>query len=420
VKRRGLRENSMLALAGDGASKASALIVIVVGARLLSLSEFALLATGLAAAGLLAAFLDLGAGVLLTRDGARGRVSRGALFVGLLRVRAPIAFALLLLAPLVGFALGAPLAALAVALLAVASALSLSVLGLYRSCQDIAPEAIQKLVAAILSVLAATLAALWVRRADAMLAALALITLATLLPLIRLSSRVADYRGRVLARATLRRAAPIGLLALATVAYYRSGTLVLAALASSKETAVFGVAASIAFGMLMLPNAVTTALLPRLAAEVDFDGLVACARRALMWTFLVALCLSAAAAAIVPVGLPLVLGPAYARAGVPFALLCLGIPLIATSGVVGTALLSIGRLRPIGVQVAASLMVNLLVLALLVPPLGAAGAALATVACELVGFLLLASAARTALPGLIAVQGPPLRRQVAAPSTATT
>src|SRR5215471_14229918 len=109
----------MLALAGDGASKASALIVIVVGARLLSLSEFALLATGLAAAGLLAAFLDLGAGVLLTRDGARGRVSRGALFVGLLRVRAPIAFALLLLAPLVGFALGAPLAALAVALLAV-------------------------------------------------------------------------------------------------------------------------------------------------------------------------------------------------------------------------------------------------------------------------------------------------------------
>ena len=53
----------------------------------------------------------------------------------------------------------------------------------------------------------------------------------------------------------------IGLLALATVAYYRSGTLALAALADAHATAVFGVAAGIAMTLLWrwliaLPRAV--------------------------------------------------------------------------------------------------------------------------------------------------------------------
>ncbi len=73
-------------------------------------------------------------------------------------------------------------------------------------------------------------------------------------------------------------------LALATIVYYRSGTLALAAMADARETAVFSVAAGIAFGLLMLPNAITTALLPRLSAEADLHGLIACARRALVWT----------------------------------------------------------------------------------------------------------------------------------------
>ena len=194
----------------------------------------------------------------------------------------------------------------------------------------------------------------------------------------------------------------------------------LAATADAHDTAVFGVAASIAFGMLMLPNAVTTALLPRLAAEDDLHALVACARRALAWSFVVAVLLSASAAAVVPIGLPLVLGSAYADAGAPFMVLCFGIPLITSSGVIGIALLSVGRLRPLGTQVAASLAVNLIVLALLVPSLGAVGAALATVSCELVGFLLLAHFACRALPGLLALDVHALRRRGRASSAATT
>lgn len=401
MRARGLRENSLLALSGDSASKLGAFVVIVLSARLLAIEEFAVLATGLAAAGVIGSLLDLGSGTLITRDGARSRAGRGALFGGLLRARLPIAVAVLLAAPLVGLAIGRPLAALGVVALGIVGSLAVSVNALYRSCQDIRPEALQRLAAAILWFVAALVVGLLAPRADLLLAAMAALTLATLVPLVVLAPRVADFEGGVAPAAALRLAAPIGLLALATIAYYRSGTLVLAALADAHETAMFGVAASIAFGMLMIPNAVTTALLPRLAAEGDVDGLVAQTRRALGVTVLAAALVSAAAAAVVPVGLPLVLGPEYRAAGLPFALLCAGVPLIAASGVVGTALLSMGRLRPLGVQVAASLAVNLLVLVLLVPPLGALGAALATVGCEAVGLLLLSIAARTALPGLL-------------------
>jgi O-antigen/teichoic acid export membrane protein len=417
--KRGIAENSALALAGDFASKAAALVVIVVAARFLSVREFAVLATALAVAGLLGSLLDLGAGTLLTRDGARSRASRGALFRALLKARAPFAASLLIAAPLVGFGLGRPLTALAVAALAVSGALALSLLGLYRSCQDIRPEAMQRLAAAVVSVVSVVLASLLLPRADALLVALALSMLVALLPLVHHVPAVADFTGQVQPRTALRLAAPIGLLALATVAYYRSGTLALAALADARETAVFSVAASIAFGMLMLPNAITTALLPRLSAEDDFHALIACARRALAWTLVVAVLLSGAAAAVVPFGLPLVLGSEYAHAGVPFALLCVGIPLIAASGVIGTSLLSIGRLRALGVQVAVSLMINLIALAVLVPSLGAVGAALATVACEAAGLVLLLQAARSGLPGLTALRPLALQQRIEASGVAT-
>jgi O-antigen/teichoic acid export membrane protein len=415
---RGLSANSALALAGDVTSKVGALAVVVVAARCLSVSEFALLVTGLAAAGILGSVLDLGAGTLLTRDGARGRAERGALLVGLLKGRAPVVAAVLVAAPAMGVALGKPLAAVGVAALGTSSALAHSVLGLYRSCQDLRPEALQRLGAATLSVGAVAIASMTIPRADVLLLTLAAVALVSLVPLVlQLPARAAFY-GRVPPLAALRAAAPIGLLALATIAYYRSGTLALAALADDRATAAFGIAASIAFGLLALPNAVTTALLPRLAADGDRAGLVACARRALALTVFVAILVSGAAAVVVPVALPWLLGPDYEDAGVPFALLCVGLPLIAASGVIGTALLSIGRLRALGVQVALSLVVNLLTLALLVPAHGAVGASLATVACEAAGLALLAFAARNALPGLLSA-GPLYRRRIEAvePST---
>jgi O-antigen/teichoic acid export membrane protein len=408
VSARSLRENSLLALVADAASKVGALAVVIVAARFLSVSEFAVLAAALAAAGVLGALLDLGSGTLLTRDGARGALHRGMLFVALLRARAPFAVAVLALAPPVGLWVGRPVTAIAVAVLAVTGSVALSVLGIYRASQDIRPEAAQKLVAAALSIGAVVLVSLYAPSADVLLFALGVVLAATLAPLLRRAPRIAEFRSGARPASALRLAAPIGLLALATVAYYRAGTLVLAGLADGTETAMFGIAASVAFGLLMVPNAITTALLPRLSAENELRSRVACARRALGVTVLVSVLLAAAAAAVVPLLLPAVLGSRYEGAGPPFAILCAGIPLIATSGVIGTTLLSIGRLRPLGVQVALSLAVNLVVLVALVPVLGAVGAALATVACEAVGLAVLVVVARGELPGLLGPRRPAL------------
>jgi O-antigen/teichoic acid export membrane protein len=403
VTPRGLGVNSMLALGGDIASKVGALVVVMVAARLLPVDAFAALATALAAAGVIGSLLDLGAGTLLARDGARSRADRGALLEALLRARIPIVVAVLVTAVAVGAATGHFLIVTAAVGLGVVAAFGQTVHGLYRSGQDLRPEALQRLAAAVLSIAVVACIPLVTARADALLLGLAAAGALTLVPLLRRVPILVDDGAHVSPWTALRRAAPIGLLALATIAYYRSGMLVLAALGDPAETAAFAVAAGIAFGLLAVPNAITTALLPRLASE-DATERLECGRRALAWTLLIALALAAIAAVVVPIAMPIVLGDEYAPAGMPFALLCVGIPIIATSGVIGTMLLTIDRLGALGVQVAVSLLVNLVTLVVLVPLFGAVGAALATIACETVGFLLLVWFARAALPGLLAMR----------------
>jgi O-antigen/teichoic acid export membrane protein len=419
MTQRGVAQNSVLAFVGDVASKAGALLVVLVAARSLSVEKFSILATGLASAAILGALLDLGAATLITRDGARSEAARGGLFRALAEGRTPLAIGVLCVAPLVGFALGHPLTAIAVAALAISGTLASSVLALFRSSQDIAPEALQRLGCALLSIVSVALCSLLLPRPGLLLAALAasiLVTLPALAPRARAS---ADFTSGMSPVRALRRAAPIGLLALATIAYYRSGTIALAVLADPTQTAAFTVAASIAFGLLLLPNAITTALLPRLSAETDRDRLVASARPALGWTIVLATLVSVVAAGVGPFVVPFVLGAGYTAAVTPFVLLCLGLPVIAASGVIGTALLSLGRIRALGVQVACTLAVNLVALALLVPPLGAVGASLATIACELTGLALLVHVARRDLPGLTDVR-PPAAGAHVEPSTAAT
>lgn len=399
MRQRRLAANSALALAGDLASKLGGFAVLFAGARLLSIGEFAVLATGLAAASLLTAGLELGAGTLLSRDGVGGAKARGRLFRALLISRAPFAAGLLVCAPFAGLAVGRPLAALAIAALAVVGAPMLTVLGLYRSAQDLRPEAIQKLGAALLSVAAVAVCATFAGRGDAVLGAIAVATLISLAPMLVRAPRIAHFERGPHWNALLR-AAPIGLIGLATLGYYRSGTLALAMFGDTHAIAAFSVATSVAFGVLAFPNAITTALLPRLSSGHESGDVVAYTRRALGWTLVLTVPLAAGAAAAGPFVLPAMLGSEYRSAAAPLALLCAGLPLIATSGVIGTALLALGRLRELGLQVTASLAVNLVALVLLIPPFGAVGAAGATLACEAVGLAALAVAAGRRLPGL--------------------
>ena len=411
MKRRGLAANSALALTADLAGKASTVVVTAVAARALPTREFAILATCLAVASLLTNLLDAGAQTLLTRDGADGSRARGSLFRSLAVGRTPLAGLALAATVVVGVIVGRPLESLATLALAVVLAAGLSLTGLLRSAQDLRPEALSKLLTGVLSTCLVVAVALIAPSAGALLIVLAGTSAVGLWPLVRAARRAASFGPGRRPGPALRAAVPLGLLSLATVAYYRSGVIALSLLGSSKETALYAVAANVAFGLLSVPNAVTTGLLPRLSGEPSPARRLQIARRALAWTILLSGGLVAATALIGPTLLTLVYGDDYAAAAGPLVILTAGVFAIAISGILGTVLVAGRSLRPLAVQVALSLAVNLLCLALLVPRLGATGAALATIACELVGLCVLGIVARRSLPGLIRIGVPVVARR---------
>lgn len=402
MKRRGLAQNSALALVGDLAAKGGVLAVMMVAGRGLSTREFAVLATALATATLLSASLDIGSQTLLTRDGVAGPGVRGGLLRALAVARLPLLGLALLGAAIVGIASGRLSEALATVLIAAAGAAQLSLTGALRSAQDLRPEATAKLAAGVLTLAAAGVCVALAPRAGAMLLAVAAASVLALAPLFR-AARLVVRRGPELRPWTaLRRAAPLGAMALATLVYYRSGTIALSVFSTPAETARFAAASTLAWGLLCVGNAVTTGLLPRLAHAGDAAERAAVTRRALVWMTALAILLAALVALLARPLLVLVFGARYGDAADLLALLAAATALIAPAGILGTALVAVGRLRPLGIQVGASLAVNLLALVVLVPRFGAVGAVVATLACETVAAMILARAALRALPELTA------------------
>jgi O-antigen/teichoic acid export membrane protein len=405
---RGIARNSALALAGDLAAKAGAAAVMMVAARALATDEFAVLATALALATVLTALLDAGSQTLLTRDGTAGPGARRELLRALVRARLPLVTVALVAGAVVGAATDRPLAAVLTMLLATAGAAQLSLTGTLRSAQDLRPEAGAKLAAGLGGVALAAVAVAVSPSSTAVLASLAvsnLLALLVLRPALRAAVPVtAAPDRRVRAAQALRRAAPLGVMALATLAYYRSGTIALGLFSSPTQTGRFATASTVAFGLLCLGNAITTGLLPRLAAAHGDADRASVTRRALAFAGGSSMLLGGGVALLARPLLTLMFGPRYAAAAEPLALLALATVPISAAGVLGTALIAAGRLRPVALQIAVSLAVNLVALSALVPVAGALGAAGATLACETVALAILGWAATRSLPGLIPVR----------------
>jgi O-antigen/teichoic acid export membrane protein len=398
MRPRRLATNSGLAFAGDLASKIGLLLVLVIAARTLSTDELAILGTAMAVSGILAVCLDAGSGLAITRDGARDLGARGALLSALVVARLPAVVLVLLSAAIVGTALEAPVMWIGAAVLAVLGALAMSLIGYFRAGQDMQPEAMQKLVFSVFA-LALTGAAL----AASATAEAVLLGLVCAMVLSLASFAVAGKRGRpgpqVARWAALRRALPLGVMAIATVVYYRAGTVGLALLSTPEETAAFTVASAIGFGLLMLPNAITTGLLPHLSSAPDGES-PASTRRALSWSLAISTPIAGAFALGGYLLLRPVFGAEYADAALPLAILCAAVVVIAYNGVLGTALLAADHVSVIVLQVVCSLVVNLVALVVLAPAFGASGAATATLLCELVAAAMLTVASARRLPGL--------------------
>jgi O-antigen/teichoic acid export membrane protein len=401
MKPRGVAANSALALAGDAASKAGGIVAVALAARWLTTGQFALLGASLAAMTILTATLDGGLSVLIVRDGAADAPARfGTLRAGL-AARLPV----LALAFVAAAAFGAARGLLAPALLVVAAsavgAFTLAVLAVFRAAQDLSVEALQKLLSGLL-LLAMIGAALVVRPSAATVLAAFLAAQALALPFaLGRARRLRTAPVRRAAIDTLRATAPFALMTIATLVYYRAGTLLLAGFRPAADTAAFTIASNLAIGLLALPNAITTGLLPKLSATRSHADRLHAARRALGWTVGLCLGLTLATGLAAPSALTLVFGHRYHGATAPLFVLLAADLLIAVSGVLGTMLVASRRVRPLVIQVVVSLMFNLAAGVLLIPRFGAIGAAVATLVTEVAAVTILLVAMRGELAELI-------------------
>ncbi len=401
MKQRGVGANSALAFAGDAATKLAGIAALAVAARQLSTGQFALLGASLAAVTILTAVFDGGLSTLIARDGSADTAARHGLLRSGLIVRAPLLALALGCALPAGALLGQAASALLVVAVSSAGALCLVVLAVFRAAQDLSVEAVQKSLSSLLLLAGVLVAAAVHPSAATILLAYGLaqaVALAVVVGRTRLAGRV---RRAPSLRSTVRAAAPFALMTVATLVYYRSGTLLLAALRPAADTAAFTIASTISFGLLVLPNAITTGLLPNLSAARTASERTRTARRGLAWT--VALCAGVTIAVAVTAGPVLhgFFGGRYDGAVAPLRLLLLANLPIAVSGVLGTVLVAARRVRPIVVQVAVAVAVNLLANAMLIPAFGATGAAAATLVTEVGAVAILALALRRELPELL-------------------
>jgi O-antigen/teichoic acid export membrane protein len=387
VVRRSLPRNAALALFADIAAKASQLVVMLVAARLLSVGQMAVLGVCLACATLLTSVLDAGVSLVISRDGAAG--GDAAELAGVtLRSRVPYAALAAVVAVMLGVATGQLAAALSCLVLAALGAAALSVLAVFRAQQDLTVEARYKLAAGVVSVLAALALMMATRTAAGAVAGLAVGPL-LLLPRLMLRHVAGARNDEVSGPAVLRHALPFGAIAIATLAYYRLPTLVLGSAATSPVVARYTIASTLGFGALAAGNAITTGLLPKLAATDEHERSQLSAK-ALEWAVRVSVALAVFILFPGRAGLGAALGSRYESTYTPLAILLAASAVVAASGVLGTALTAAGRSGALMRQVAWTLVANLVAVLVLAPRFGADGAAVATLLTEALALVLLA------------------------------
>jgi O-antigen/teichoic acid export membrane protein len=165
----------------------------------------------------------------------------------------------------------------------------------------------------------------------------------------------------------------------------RLDQVIMVPLAGARQLGLYAVAVTLTTLPGMLAGPIGQMVFPRLAVT-DGRGIARYVRTAMALVAIVSLL----GAALCPVVIPVVFGSAFAGAVPPALVLFAGAVPLAGSVLMNQGLLAIGRpgLTSIGELVAAALTVALLVL--LLPALGAMGAAVTSVAAYTVNFLILA------------------------------
>jgi O-antigen/teichoic acid export membrane protein len=189
-------------------------------------------------------------------------------------------------------------------------------------------------------------------------------------------------------RAALRAAFPIGVATVLGTIYFRSDMVLLQWLRGDAATGAYGAAYRLFEGAFFLPALILAALFPALAermvtSRADIGPLV---RRAVGWMATLGLASAAFLAFAVAPLLQRIYGEDYAESALLLQLLAPGLCLIFPNYVLLHFLVAAGRQKVIAWLAALGVPVCLALNLALIPTLGARGAAVATVATEVVLF----------------------------------
>ncbi|HKC50996.1 MAG TPA: oligosaccharide flippase family protein [Myxococcota bacterium] len=158
----------------------------------------------------------------------------------------------------------------------------------------------------------------------------------------------------------------------------RVDVFLLAALGvAASDIGVYAAAVSVVAPLRLIPGALGTVLLPRLAGASESDAAAftaAVVRPSILLMLIAALALAGAGA----LGIPLLFGRDYAPAVVPFLVLLPGVTAVTVSRVLARYFAAVGRQRALVVLLAAALLLNVALNYVLIPRAGIVGAALAS------------------------------------------
>lgn len=408
--RRSVRDNAVAVATSQVVARGLGLVATILVTRALPVGDFGRYTAALALAALLAPLADLGTDVHLTRTVARdpGSAARGlgaslALKVGLaaLFVLAVWGAAVVWLDPAI-----VPLAvvaALAVAANAFAGSFGAVVRGLQRMDRDALA-----LIGARLAHVAATIGAVvagagalgilsWQAAAMTAAIAIAVVTAAGVAPAPRFDGA---SRG---ALALLRGGAPFAGTALLVTLYFRLDVLMLARMRGEHSTALYGACAQLLFATLLVSQALVTAVFPVVSAAgtLATDAVRRVVARAAALSLAASLPFPIAASFLAAPLLELLYGGAYAAAAPALVVLAWTTPVLFLTNLLGHVLGALGRQHRVLAISAVNAGFNVALNLWLIPIWDFTGAALATLATELVGLAGFALLLRGSLGALL-------------------
>lgn len=188
-------------------------------------------------------------------------------------------------------------------------------------------------------------------------------------------------------RSMLRTSTPIGFAYVVGLLYFKADTIILSLLSTAREIGYYGAAYAVVAFFLVISTTISRTFLPTMV-RASRETLSEAVHNALAYFAIGGVFSATAVATCGPSVVSIVAGPHFEAANTPLRYLGLGLVFIFLSSGLSSVCVARGFGNKIFVMSVVSLVLNVALNLVLIPLLGIVGAALATLACEVISLVL--------------------------------